>query len=258
MDTVVKHITEQLGNRRSIRELLLDPNISSEVIKSGVLSTAVGADLSSRTSVNLPAPGSVGEAIAGPFATDMAKRVGSLYELVKEQDSLAAKNALITNLPNSVKKYAKELLTTDEETGAFIATTGTQAGLPGNPRTEADKSLSKFGLTSMEESHLNETQYNDLRRDMAKGDKRKQIVKDAIRHARQEGVNSPQMKEYMKEYIAAQGDPNQWVNALVEEGLTEAKSKQQRLEGIPGNSLSSIYRYQNYERSRNLEKSRRQ
>lgn len=255
-DAVVKSITESLGNRQSIRELLLDPNISSEVIKSGALSTAVGADLSSRISINIPNPGSITEAIAGPFATDLGKRVGSLYELVKEQDGLAAKNALITNLPNSVKKFAKELLVTDDETGAQISTSGTQAGLYGNPRSPEERALAKWGVTSMGESQLNEAQYNDLRRNMAKNDERQQIVKDAVRAARQYGIKSEIMDGYLKKYLEAQGDPTQWVSSLVQEGLTEAKDKQTRLQGIPGEGLSSIYRYQNFERSRKLNEQR--
>jgi len=257
-DTIVKYLTEQLGNRRSIRELLLDPHTSSEVIKSGALSVATGADLSSRISVNIPTPGSITEAVAGPFATDLGKRVGSIYELAKEQDSLAAKNALITNLPNSIKKIVRDKMMEDEETGANIASTGTQAGLPGNPRTAQDKTLSKWGVTSLPESLLNETQYNDQRRNMAKADERKQIVKDAVRAYRQlpDEAKQKAMEQFKDKYMAAQGDPQQWVNALVEEGITEGKSKQQRLQGIPSDTLGSIYRYNNFERSRNMEKQR--
>jgi hypothetical protein len=44
------------------------------------------------------------------------------------------------------------------------------------------------------------------------------------------------------------GDPAQMINTMIEYSKTLPLDKQQRMQGIPNGSLSSVNRYQNYNR----------
>jgi len=256
-DSIVKYITGMAGNRRSIRELLLDPNTNSEVIKSGALSAYTGLDLAGRVNVNGFIPDNPLQAVVGPFGAKIEKIGERAVQAAKNlggagNGPIDFKNLALELMPGGpVHHNVREWLMNDPKTNRLMG----QDALPGNDRTPADITANKYGFTSLRQGNLGNSQYNDLRRQQSKLEDQKAIEKQAQElHAQglfaRQGALTLQGNNLVQKYIQREGDPQQLISRVVSEAENMALNKQQRLQGIPDGSLKSIYRYKNYDRSR--------
>jgi hypothetical protein len=251
-DAMVKTITEMLGKRQTIRELLLDPNITSEVVKSGALSAWTGLDLQGRVAVNGFIPETPWEAIAGPFGSKLWKigdRAAQASKNIvgKGNGPLDFKNLALELMPGGhIKMHAREKLMNDPDTNRL---TGPD-GLPGNDRTKEDIDANlKYGVTSLKQAHLSEQMYNDSQRLRNDREAQKNILSQAQKYHSQ-GMDTDPLLE---KFLARGGDPKDWPKAFVREEMGQGMSKLQRQQGIQKqNDLDSIYRYQHYQRSRDV------
>ncbi len=251
-DSLVKWITKKAGKEQSIRELALDPYIASEMVKSGVLSTVTGVDFGSRLNVGQFVADNPLEALAGPAATKAGSIGKAGYKAAQNlwgegRGPIDFKNLALELMPGgAAKTNLRETLMNNPETNRL---TGKDA-LPGNDRTPEDIAINKAGFTSLRQANLNNAQYMDTKRSIAKAEKRKSILDQAV-HYYAQGMLEDKGEELFKRFLAVDGTKDQWVNHLKKEGIDLSMSKQQRLQGIPkGNNLESIYKYQNYEPSR--------
>lgn len=247
-DTIVKSLTGMAGNRRSIRELLLDPNVSSEVIKSGALSAYTNLDLAGRVSINGMIPQSVPEAAVGPFGGDLMKVGEAALETTKGHGSIAWKNLATTLMPNGpLKGVTRETLLNNPDTDRLAD----KHALPGNNRTKFDKAVNAVGVQSLDQSNLSTSQYNDQRREIDKKDRQKDLVTQAQMLFAQGELTEAKNQELLQKFIENDGVKNQWVSRIKGEAVNMNLDKQTRIQGIPkpGN-LGSLYQYQNYQRSR--------
>jgi hypothetical protein len=164
----------------------------------------------------------------------------------KGNGPLDFKNLALELMPGGpIKNNVREKLMNDPETNRLTG----QDGLPGNDRTEFDINANKWGVTSLKQAHLSEQMYNDSQRLRNDRDAQKQILAQAQKYHSQ-GLDT---QELLDKFLARGGDPKDWPKAFVREEMGQGMSKLQRQQGIPKqNDLDSIYRYQHYQRSRDV------
>jgi hypothetical protein len=59
-------------------------------------------------------------------------------------------------------------------------------------------------------------------------------------------LTKDRMAEYSKKYVESKGDPDRLVRDLINFAKTAKLDKQRRLQGIPNESLSTLYKFQEY------------
>lgn len=239
IDETVKLLSDKFfGNRRSISEIFLTG--LPEWAKSGALSTATDINFQSRLSAANVLPDSLPEAVS-PYLGPVGKVVEGATELATQRDPLAAKNLALALTPSGPAKGLMESAISTSPDNTPID----KRGELGNPRSEWDAKVRKFsGATTLAESLRNEKQYNQIMRHAAHKAAQTDLVNKAKRAYVQGRLTEEMQQKLMQKYVARNGDPQQFVNTLVEYAQTTPLNKQQRLQGIPSSSLSSIYRYQ--------------
>lgn len=239
IDETVKLLSDKFfGNRRSISEIFLAG--LPEWAKSGALSTATDINFQSRLSAANVLPDSLPEAVS-PYLGPVGKVVEGATELATQRDPLAAKNLALALTPSGPAKGLMESAISTSPDNTPID----KRGELGNPRSEWDAKVRKFsGATTLAESLRNEKQYNQIMRHAAHKAAQTDLVNKAKRAYVQGRLTEEMQQKLMQKYVARNGDPQQFVNTLVEYAQTTPLNKQQRLQGIPSSSLSSIYRYQ--------------
>lgn len=241
LDEMVKYLSNEFGDKRQGIGDMVTKNLP-EWAKSGLLSDSTNFNFQSRLSAADMLPNSPGEAVS-PYATFLGNILSAGKEVVTEQDPLAVKNFMRSVTPSGP---AKGLM----ESAIGVAPDGTpidKRGELGNKRTPTDSAVRKYsGATTLEEALRNEKQYNQMQNYKASQEKLTSIVADAKRDYIQGLLTKEKWQEYSQKYVARGGDVKQLINTLNQYAVESKKTRQQRLEGIPKNSIGSINRWKNF------------
>jgi hypothetical protein len=240
VDQAVQAISDAyFGGPKTIKELLLK-NLP-DFVKIGALSSASNINVQSRMSAADVLPNSPIEAVS-PYAKVASDMIGAGWELATKQDSLAAKNFAVAMSPSGpIKGLVKDALKTDAQGNPID-----KYGMKGDPRNEWDRKLAKYGVgLSVDEAKRNENSYiNNLRQTANR--KAQADITDNLKRKYVQGILTEEdTKKAIADYVARKGDHQQLINSLVQYAKTTPLTRQQRAQGIPGKTLSSLYQYQN-------------
>lgn len=241
-DELFKYISDKFfGERKTIADSVLG-NLP-EWMKSGALSTATDINMQGRLSAANVIPDTPLEALT-PFSSAIARQGEAAWNLMTKQDPLAFNEFVKSVAPSGPIKGIVETTLNTNEKGMPVD----KRGELGNPRSEWDVAVKRSGAgTSLTEALRNETQFNQMMRERSNKEAQRKIIEKAQRAAAQGLLTPETQKELIDNYIARKGDPQQFINSMVEYQKILQLNKQQRLQGIPNGSLPSIYRYQNYQ-----------
>lgn len=242
LDQLYQYLSDKLFNdRRTIADTVLKD--LPEWMKSGAASVATDINVQGRFSAANVVPDTLAEA-AMPLGSVLARQGEAAWNLATKQDPLAMNEFLRHMAPSGPIKGMVETTFNVDEDGTPID----KKGLKGNPRSEWDTLVKQTGAgTSLPEALRNEKQWNQTQRERANKDAQKSIVEKANRAAAQ-GLLTPDLQqELISKYVEREGDPQQFINTMVEYQKVLQLNKQQRLEGIPNGSLPSVNRYKNYQ-----------
>jgi hypothetical protein len=242
LDQLYQYLSDKLfGDRRTIADTVLSD--LPEWVKSGAASVATDVNVQGRFSAANVVPDTPLEAMM-PLGSVLGRQAEATWNLATKRDPLSVDEFLRNMAPSGPIKGMVETTFNVNEDGTPID----KKGLMGDPRTEWDTAVKRSGAgTSLPEALRSESQWHQMQRERANKDAQKSIMEKANRAAAQ-GILTPELQtELMNKYIARKGDPQQFVNSMVEYQKLLKQNKQQRLEGIPNGSLPSIYRYQNYQ-----------
>jgi hypothetical protein len=177
---------------------------------------------------------------------DMAK---AAYQVARQPNKANAKAAAYDLAPNSGKGLMENSMFTDKATGRF---TNPHTGETQTIRSPADQAKRAFGFRPLEEAREGLVQYSAKDQSEAEGSVRQDIKERLLKNmdSNKGRVDPQDFRDYASKYLANNGDPRELVQAAVEhQGMGQARTAQQRAQGIPKGSLSSIF---NYERAENL------
>lgn len=242
MDELVQMITNKFFDKpQSIADLTMK-NLP-EWLKTGALSHALDLNMQSRLSAADALPDSPIEAIS-PYASKVGQMAGAGYDVAKHNDPLAWKNAAVAFSPTSLKGILENYLQTDEE------------GYKLNARGERDfyrppeaQKARAFATTTMTEAQAREGLWKDRKKSLSDMDKRKEIAESIRRGFVQGGpayLQSDEHRRNVADYLMRKGTLEQLTQLIVKAKLDAQMTGKQRAEGIPTNSLGSIYKYQYY------------
>ncbi len=247
LDELYQSITSKyFHDRKTIADSVMK-NLP-EWLKSGLLSTETNINMQSRVSSADVLPNSPVEAIS-PFTswgTKIAKAGGEVYS--NPQSSTKWKELGIAIAPSGTTKGLLETTLKTNAKGEILNDKGEVM----YPRTERDTSVRKWtGGTTLDESLNKERLYIQTRNQRDRLETKKKLTEKAElllveNKLMVNGRQSPEFKELIEAYKKEKGDPQQLVNTLIRFAKEKNLTQKQRLEGIPNDSLSSLYRYQNY------------
>lgn len=246
LDQLYQYLSDKFFNdRRTIADTVLKD--LPEWMKSGALSVAGPGDkdinVQGRFSAANVVPDTLAEA-AMPLGSVLFRQGEAAWNLATKQDPLAMNEFLRHMAPSGPIKGMVETTFNVDEDGTPID----KRGLKGNPRSEWDTLVKRIGAgTSLPEALRSEKQWNQMQRERANKDSQKSTLEKMQRAAAQ-GLLTPELQqELITKYVEREGDPQQFINAMVEYQKVLQLNKQQRLEGIPNGSLPSVNRYRNYQ-----------
>jgi hypothetical protein len=252
LDSLVGEVTDRyFDGRKTIKELALQ-NVP-DIIKLGYPTYESEVNVQSRMSAADVLPNSPLEAVS-PYAKVAAGIGEAGYDLLTKQDPLAAKNFAVAMSPSGpIKGMVRDAFFTDENGTSYdkrgeVIEYGT--AIEGGKRTPFDVKMAKLGVgQTLNEAKNNENFYVNNLRKLSNEKAQGKITENLKRKYVQGIMTEEDVAEASKKYMARDGDPQQLVNSLIQYAQTTPLTRKQRAEGVPGKTLSSIYRYQNYQQT---------
>jgi hypothetical protein len=239
LDDLVKLITDKFfGEQQNIEQIAL--RNAPEWAKRGYLTSSSGLNFQSRLSAANVIPDGPLEAIS-PYAGMIGNIGGAAMNVAKHPDSPQAwKNLAASGAPSTFRGVAEEQLKSRD--GIPLD----NEGRLGNPRTEWDWTMRKLGLNTLEQAKMTEEQWVKTTRAMRDSAAKASIVNRAVWKMRENGkLSMEEGQKFSRMYAERGGDPAQLQAQVVKAATERNLTKQQRLEGIPSDSISSIERYKN-------------
>lgn len=240
IDELVKKITSMYGEQKNIEQTVL-PNMD-EWQKRGLLSAESGINFQSRLSAANMLPDGIVESLTpyAGMASNMAGAIGNVIKHDGNPESL--KHLAYTFAPNGpIKKWAERNLKRDEN-----GTTTDAQGRKNDPRPEMGAMEKVMGFTPLQQALDSEKDHVQMQRDIRKQDKLKSITEKAKYATRTGQMNQAKFDELMADYRKFNGDPETLIESIVMEHQQSKLTKQQRLQGIPSDTKSSLDRWKNY------------
>lgn len=241
LDQLFQLITEKAGKRYTISEYAMEE--LPRWLKYGIVSDITNINMQGRLSSADVLPNSPLEAVS-PWFSATGRIAGAAADTYKFNDELAWSNLATQLTPQGpLKGLAEKSFLTDDE--GYVLN---REGLRGNVRTEWDKNVRTYtGGRSLDEAITGENQYNSGQRLKAYRDTQKSVMERVKREYVQGTLSSEKLREYADKYVKSQGDISRFVRELEQFAVQANMDKQQRLQGIPNNSLNSLYRFQEYQ-----------
>lgn len=240
IDSLFKYLTGKFGDEQNISEFAL--KALPRWLEKGVISDVTNVNMQNRLSAADILPNSPIEAVS-PYFSALGNIGKSAKDVLSFNDQLAWNNMAVAATPQGpLKGLAEKYFLTDDD--GYVLN---RQGLRGNTRTEWDKNVRTFsGGRSLDEAITGENQYFSGEKLKNYRDKQKSIVEKIQRKYVQGTLTREEMQGFAEEYKNARGDVKQLTKQLINFAKTTKLDKQQRLQGIPNGSLSSLYRYQEY------------
>ncbi len=243
-DELMKWTTDKFfGEKQSIGETALKD--LPDWARYGGISAATGLNAQTRLSAADVLPNSLGEAIT-PYAGQIGNVGAAIGEMATSPDALAARNLGMAVAPSSVRGALENTFATDEK-GTYLNKRNERE----YPRTSFDRSARYGNMTSLEEYKNRQGLFDAKTKEKADIDRKVELAGKIARGIKVDGPSfavSTDFAKLRKEYIERKGDPAQLDDIILKAMLDKQKTAKQRAEGIPGEDLSSIYRYKYYNR----------
>jgi hypothetical protein len=242
LDQLYQLITDKFGGKRqTIRETAL-ANVD-DWAKNGVLSDVSNINLQSRLGSADLIPNSIWD-IPSPYTSSLGDMATTAADLFRNPNEITGRNAAKAWAPSSFRGPIEAAVGRGEN-GMFLD----KEGRNDYPRTDQEWKMRLLGLTSMEESLNKDKLYNNTLTKMSDQDAQKKIVLEMKRgfriNPKQYGT-SPEFQDQLEKYKARGGDPTT-LSTIIQKHLEDSKkSRKQRLEGIPSDSIQSIHNYDYY------------
>ena len=240
LDQLFQMMTEKAGKRYTISEYAMAE--LPRWLKYGAISDITNVNMQGRLSSASVLPDSPIEAIS-PWFSATGRIAGAVGDVASFNDKLAWGNLGTQLAPQGpLKGMAEKAFITDDE--GYVLN---REGLRGNERTEWDKNVRTYtGGRSLNEAITGENQYNSGQRLKAYRDTQKSVIEKVKREYVQGTLSSDKLREYADKYVKSQGDISRFVRELEQFAMQAEMDKQTRLQGIPNDSIGSLYRYQEY------------
>lgn len=241
-DAIVKWLTNKFGDKQvSIADIVSQNGpewLAYEPVAYGALSAATGVNFSSRLGSAQLKPESIPEAIS-PYA-------GKGIRLGEHALSIGTNPKALTNLgieaaPSTVRGLLEDQLSTTDS-----GMLQNKKGQNEYQRTEFDRSVRRFGLTSLEESKARDKVYQGTQNKMKDDEARAKITGEAILKFNQLGkewLKSEEFQKMRETYQKRGGDPTLLIEAIIQGKQEAGLTGKQRAEGTNPDSLGSINRY---------------
>lgn len=241
-DAIVKWLTNKFGDKQvSIADIVSQNGpewLAYEPVAYGALSAATGVNFSSRLGSAQLSPQTIPEAIS-PYA-------GKGIRLGEHALSIGTNPKALTNLgieaaPSTVRGLLEDQLSTTDS-----GMLQNKKGQNEYQRTEFDRSVRRFGLTSLEESKARDKVYQGTQNKMKDDEARAKITGEAILKFNQLGkewLKSEEFQKMRETYQKRGGDPTLLIEAIIQGKQEAGLTGKQRAEGINPDSLGSINRY---------------
>lgn len=246
LDETVKYLTNKFGDKKTNIAELIAANgpewLSMEPVAYGLMSSESGVNVSSRLGMAQVAPQSLIESLS-PYAGKAVRLGEAAVETAKGANPRAPLNLGMELAPSSIRGLLEDKLSTSED-GMLI----NKKGQNEYKRTEFDRKVKRFGLTSLEESKNRENVYLGTERKMSDTERRSKLTGEAAMKFNQLGkewMKSQEFQEIKAEYIKRGGDPDTLINSIVSGKVDAIKTGKQRAEGEP-NTYQGIKRYEYY------------
>jgi hypothetical protein len=272
-DAIVKYLTNLFGDKQTnIADIIAAnapdwmnielPTVSGkkstvgEHLAYGAASAQSGVNVSSRLGAAQVLPESPVEALS-PYASKAVDIGDAAIDVAKGRNPRAPSTMALTLAPSAVKGLGEEWLATKpwvdnkgrpkDPTGERDVTTINKEGQDDYPRTDFDRSVRKWGVTSLEESKNKEHTYLATNNRLKDEERRRKIAEEVVMKFTQLGpewLKSAEYVELRQEYVKRKGNPENLVNGMVKGKIDQGMTSEERAKGIPSGSLESIYRYE--------------
>jgi hypothetical protein len=175
-----------------------------------------------------------------PEGNPIGKMLGSVGTMIAQPNSHNAEAALYDSLPNSGKGIMEDMAYTDKKGNFFDPHTGKLV----DNRSPLDQAKRAGGFRPLDESRLKLEARTTQESTQQMEEARQGIIKRMLSDADSNDGMVPNIQEYARQYIGAEGNVNELVTALKQHnGLDKALNVQQRAAGIPRGSLTAAERY---------------
>jgi hypothetical protein len=208
----------------------------------GALSATTGYDFNSRLSMASVIPDD--PLSAAPHISNTVRIVGAAIEYAKTQDKTSLYNLGYQATPAGMRGLTEAKTRRDAD--GYVLEKNVQRKYD-TPRTADEwKVRATTGIRPLRERLTDEKNFGNLTKFTDETKKLQTIernVAKAILNQDEAGIT-----KHIQDYVANKGDPTVFSDTWIEKVLIEgAKSQKQRLEGIPGDNIRSINRYNAYQ-----------
>lgn len=235
MNTIVTKLTG-----KSIREYLLSNAKEPNVVMDGLASYKSGMDFQARISMSNLLPDPTNPLSAVPHMSNTFDIVNSAIDYAMKQDEASLRQMQYKTLPSSMRNIYEEKVMTDK--AGMVRDAGGNKKIE-TPRTAEERDTRmKFGLRPLQERIDSETLWTQKQREFDRQKKMKDISNSFASQVRLGKPIGPMLEKYKE----LGGDPQELlkqVDTIIKEAQ---KTPQQRAQGEPGDSLSSVRRYGAY------------
>jgi GNAT superfamily N-acetyltransferase len=240
LDEVYGYLSDKFGGeRKTIRESFLE-NLP-EWAKTGAVSTVTGLNMQGKFSSADMIPDSLAKA-ASPHLTAAADIINQAIDVAKYGDDQSLRNLLIASTPSGWKGWS-EYEFARNDLGQVVG----KDGMPLVNRTEEDWAKRKYtGLRPQEEAVARDELFQARKKEKADQEAKAKIANDLKRAVINNTLTQEKLNEFVEKYRLRKGDPEELVEIIEKSALNKNLTEKQRAEGIPSNSLSSVYRYRYY------------
>lgn len=240
MDEVFQYLSNKFFDTpMSIREAVLE-NLP-EWTKTGALSSATGVAIQSKFSSADMVPDDIYRA-ASPHLNAFGKIVGDIIDVAKHGDDQSVRNLIINATPSQWKGWSEYTFSRDQK-GRLLD----KEGLPSVDRTEQDWQVRKWtGLRPLNEAVEMDKAFDTQSKRKADQEAKTKIAENVRRGIVNNTLTREDLQKAQQEYLARKGDPRRLLEVIIQATKDKELLQKQRQEGVPGQSLESVFRYQYY------------
>lgn len=245
LDQAYGAITNKIsGKYRNIRADFLE-NLP-EWSKTGLISNAIGLNMQGKFSAADMIPDSLPRALS-PQLEALWKMIDSAIEYAQQPDQLNKKNAATAFTPSGWKGVPEKLMEPKDPQGYPLNREGLKVGeTPRSPEGWTARAVT--GLRPQAEAVEREKLWSQ-RKTEARDKERLRDISEEYRHLVLANVtDNEKYTKLQQEYMERGGNVESLIQLAIKTHMDKQLNEKQRLQGIPGNTPSSIHRYENYNR----------
>ena len=224
---------------KSLRELLLNNPEKPNSIMDGLASVVSGTDIQTRVSASSLLPDNALQ--AAPHISNSWNILSSAWEAAVNQDKASLQNFEYKAAPASVRNVMEATTLTDNNGWVRDTKGNLKVERPRSPEETRVRAI--LGLRPLDERLASESLWTQKQRETKKQEDLKKL---SDRFASAIRLGEP-VDGILKEVDALGGDSNALMNSIPSIYENSGKTPKERAEGTPGNSVTSLQRYQRFQ-----------